>query len=73
MKPRQNKSRAYYYFWSIATIAVVTGQIYVGNGFRKMSESADGISADINLLIETMIFGGVNKITGGDGRMPIID
>ena len=73
MKPRQNKSRAYYYFWSIATIAVVTGQIYVGNGFRKMSESADGISADINLLIETMIFGEVNKITGSDGRMPIID
>ena len=73
MKPRQNESRAYYYFWSIATIAVVTGQIYVGNGFRKMSESADGISADINLLIETMIFGEVNKITGGDGRMPIID
>tara|TARA_Y100000768_G_scaffold115109_1_gene84933 strand:- start:447 stop:668 length:222 start_codon:yes stop_codon:yes gene_type:complete len=73
MKPRQNKSRAYYYFWSIATIAVVTGQIYVGNGFRKMSESADGISADINLLIETMIFGEVNKITGGNGRMPIID
>ena len=73
MKPRQNKSRAYYYFWSIATIAVVTGQIYVGNGFRKMSESADGISADINLLIETMIFGEDNKITGGNGRMPIID
>ena len=73
MKPRQNKSRAYYYFWSIATIAVVTGQIYVGNGFRKMSESADGISADINLLIETMIFGEFNKITGGNGRMPVID
>ena len=73
MKPRQKKSRTYYYFWSVATIAVVVGQIYVGNGFRRMAESADGISSDINLLIETMIFGEVNKITNGDGRMPIID
>ena len=73
MKPRQKKSRTYYYFWSVATVAVVIGQIYVGNGFRRMAESADGISADINLLIETMIFGEVNKITGSDGRMPIID
>ena len=73
MKPRQKKSRTYYYFWGVATLSVVLGQWYVGNGFRRMAESNDGISADINLLIETMIFGEVNKITGGDGRMPIID
>ena len=37
----QVKSRWYYYFWGAATIAVVTGQIYVGNGFRRMARSFD--------------------------------
>ena len=54
MKPRQKKSRTYYYFWGIATISVVVGQIYVGNGFRRMADTADAISADINLLIEVL-------------------
>ncbi len=39
MKPRQKKSRTYYYFWGIATASVVLGQIYVGTGYRLMSES----------------------------------
>ena len=55
MKPRQKKSRTYYYFWGIATASVVIGQWYVGNGFRRMADSADGISADINLLVETLM------------------
>tara|TARA_B100002019_G_scaffold182747_1_gene157740 strand:+ start:903 stop:1100 length:198 start_codon:yes stop_codon:yes gene_type:complete len=33
----QVKSRWYYVFWGAATIAVVAGQIYVGNGFRSMA------------------------------------
>ena len=56
MKPRQKKSRTYYYFWGVATLSVVLGQWYVGNGFRRMAESNDGISADINLLIESIQF-----------------
>jgi len=32
----------------------MAGQIYVGNGYRKMSETGDAISADINLLIEVL-------------------
>ena len=72
MKPRQKKSRTYYYFWGIATTAVVVGQIYVGNGFRRMANSADVISADINLLIETRIDGEVQKIHSGDSKMPIV-
>jgi len=72
MKPRQKKSRTYYYFWGIATIAVVVGQIYVGNGFRRMADSADGISSDINLLVETMIYGEIQKIHSGDSSMPIV-
>ena len=55
MKPRQKKSRTYYYFWGIATIAVVTGQFYVGNGFRRMAETNQQISADINLLVEVLL------------------
>ena len=55
MKPRQKKSRTYYYFWGVATISVVLGQLYVGNGFRRMAETNDAISADINLLVEVLV------------------
>tara|TARA_B100000214_G_C23694530_1_gene502391 strand:- start:347 stop:574 length:228 start_codon:yes stop_codon:yes gene_type:complete len=54
MKPRQKKSRTYYWFWGAATVSVFAGQIYVGNGFRRMAESLDGISTDINLLVEVV-------------------
>ena len=50
----QVKSSKYYIFWGVATIAVMAGQIYVGNGYRQMSESMQGISADINLLVEVL-------------------
>ena len=52
----QVKSSRYYLFWGAATIAVMAGQIYVGNGYRQMSESMDGISADINLLVEVLTY-----------------
>ena len=62
MKPRQKKSRTYYYFWGLATIAVISGQFYVGSGYRRMSESMDAISADINLLVEVLTHtGGVKE------------
>ena len=50
----QMKSRFYYMFWGAATIAVVTGQVLVGTGYRRMSDSMDAISADINLLVEVL-------------------
>ena len=37
----QVKSNKYYLFWGAATIAVMAGQIYVGTGYRDMSESLD--------------------------------
>ena len=52
----QVKSRWYYLFWGAATVSVFAGQIFVGCGFRRMAESNDGISADINLLVETLIY-----------------
>ena len=34
----QMKSSHYYIFWGIATAAVVLGQLYVGTGYRILSE-----------------------------------
>ena len=39
----QVKSRGYYIFWGTATLTVFVGQMYVGNGFRRMAESLDGV------------------------------
>ena len=39
----QVKSRWYYIFWGTATVAVVAGQIFVGNGFRRMADSLDRV------------------------------
>jgi len=39
----QVKSRFYYIFWGTATVAVCAGQIFVGNGFRRMAESFDKV------------------------------
>ena len=39
----QVKSRWYYIFWGTATITVFAGQMYVGGGFRRMSESLDNV------------------------------
>ena len=37
--PRQKKSRMYYYFWSVMTITVFLGQLYVGTGYRLLHSS----------------------------------
>ena len=72
MKPRQSKSRTYYWFWGIATISVVVGQIYVGNGFRRMADSADAISADINLLVEVLVTPTSKLMPVPDYNMPVL-
>lgn len=41
----QVKSRFYYIFWGAATVAVVSGQIYVGASYSSMSRSLDNILA----------------------------
>ena len=35
----QVKSRFYYAFWGAATVAVVSGQLYVGSSYRAMAKS----------------------------------
>ena len=37
--PKQHKQRYYYIFWSIATVAVVCGQIYVASSYRALAEA----------------------------------
>ena len=35
--PKQLKQRYYYIFWSIATLTVVLGQIYVATSYRDLA------------------------------------
>ncbi len=44
----QVKSRWYYIFWGAATVSVFAGQMYVGSGYRQMSES-------FNRIVDTLI------------------
>ena len=48
----QIKSGKYYIFWGAATIAVMAGQIYVGAGYRSMSESVKDLTEIIEIKIE---------------------
>jgi len=47
-KSRQKKSRFYYYFWGAMTLIVLTGQLYVGTGYRIMAQN----TANLTNLIE---------------------
>ena len=47
MKKHQIKSGYYYIFWGLATISVLFGQVYVGSGYRQMSESIEEIREEI--------------------------
>ena len=42
-KTHQIKSQWYYIFWGTCTVAVCAGQLFVGNGFRRMAESFDSV------------------------------
>ena len=48
----QVKSSKYYLFWGAATIAVMVGQIYVGNGYRGMSQSVKDLTETITIKME---------------------
>ena len=47
MKKHQIKSGYYYIFWGLATVSVLFGQVYVGSGYRQMSESIEQIREEI--------------------------
>ena len=48
----QVKSNKYYLFWGAATFAVMAGQIYVGNGYRGMSQSVKDLTETITIKME---------------------
>jgi hypothetical protein len=49
-KKNQIKSKFYYYFWGVATISVLAGQLYVGVGYRLMAEASDKTSTTVEKL-----------------------
>ena len=62
----QIKSNMYYIFWGAATIAVMAGQIYVGNGYRGMSQSVKDLTEIIEIKME------YDLLKNSMRKMPII-
>ena len=48
----QIKSNMYYLFWGACTAAVMAGQIYVGAGYRGMSQEVKDLTEIIQIQIE---------------------
>ena len=66
----QVKSSRYYIFWGAATVAVMAGQIYVGNGYRGMSQSVKDLTETITIKME---WDELNQRRGTGPYMPMID
>ena len=47
----QVKSRFYYLFWGIATFSVVSGQLYVGSGYRMFARSLNRIFDTVEIEV----------------------
>ena len=48
----QVKSSKYCLFWGAATIAVMAGQIYVGAGYRSMSQEVKDLTEVLTIKME---------------------
>ena len=48
----QVKSNKYYLFWGACTIAVMVGQIYVGAGYRQMSQDVKDLTEVLTIKME---------------------
>ncbi len=64
----QVKSSRYYIFWGAATIAVMAGQIYVGNGYRSMSQEVKDLTEVITIKMEMEL---LDKRRGTGPYMPM--
>ena len=65
----QIKSGKYYVIWGACTLAVMAGQIYVGAGYRGMSQSVQDLTEMIEIQIELEE---LRKGRFSDRNMPII-
>ena len=68
LKHQVNSSR-YYIFWGLATIAVMAGQIYVGNGYRKMSEKVEDLTEMMAIKFEIELLDKRRRYS--DGIVPL--
>ena len=69
----QIKSGKYYVFWGACTLAVMAGQIYVGAGYRGMSQSVQDLTEMIEIQIELEELRDKYQFKNGYSReMPII-
>ena len=57
----QIKSNWYYVFWGIATGAVIAGQVYIGVGYRIMTQSVIDLTEVFTLIRES------NELNRNDG------
>ncbi len=49
----QVKSNAYYIFWGAATVAVIIGQVYIGVGYRIMTQSIIDLTEVFTIIQES--------------------
>ena len=49
----QIKANTYYIFWGVATGAVIAGQIYIGLGYRAMTQSVIDLAEVFTLIRES--------------------
>jgi len=48
----QIKSNKYYLFWGAATVAVIIGQVYIGIGYRMMTQSVIDLTEVFTIIQE---------------------
>ena len=48
----QVKSNKYYIFWGAATVAVIIGQVYIGMGYRIMTQSIIDLTEVFTIIQE---------------------
>ena len=66
----QIKSYQYYLFWGACTVAVMAGQIYVGAGYKSMSQSVKDLTETITIKME---WDELNQRRGTGPYMPMVD
>ena len=65
----QVKSSKYYIFWGAATVAVMAGQIYVGNGYRQMSQKVGDLTQMLQFRFEMDLLENRRKYSNGILRL----
>ena len=69
----QVKSSRYYIFWGAATVAVMVGQIYVGNGYRQMSQKVGDLTQMLQFRFEMDLLENRRKYSNGILRLDDLD